>query len=837
MTIRQKGRIFGAALLISLCAARMSSAQEPVTPPSTSEAAPTNHKSPSNADAAPAEYLVAKPSEGTQMGLVERFLDDQREIWRGPARLRFSDTEWVVPLGGITAGLFATDRDFSKHLSQNPSTISHYKTLSNGGVAALVGGAGGMWLLGHAKHNEHWSETGFLAGEATLNSLVIVEGMKYSLRRERPFGAGGGSFFQSGGTSFPSEHAAAAWSVAGVIAHEYPGPLTKIMAYGLASLVSVSRVKAHQHFPSDVLVGTVIGNLVAQNIYRRRHDSELGGGEWRSISQIFRSEGNYSAANQGSPYVPLDSWIYSALDRLAGLGLVNSAFVGMRPWTRNECTRLLSEAEDKLEDTGEENPYAARIVEALKREFRRETRTAGSDENAALRLESVYSRVENISGRPINDGFHFAQTQINDFGRPYGEGWNTVAGFSGYATRGPWVAYVRGEWQTAPGTPALALAARETIHTIDDLPQLSPAVGRPSLSQLQLLDAYVGMTLSNWQISFGKQSLWWGPGDGGPMMFSDNSVPLNMFRVNRVAPLKLPSILGWLGQMRTEFFLGQLSGYEFILSPSGFVGHPGQSLARQPFLHGQKISFKPTRNFEFGFFRTTVYGGAGYPLTSHTLLRSLLSTGNDIAGSPVKPGDRRSGLDFSYRLPRMRKWLTFYGDGFADDEFSPIAYFDRSAWHAGLYLSQFPRVQKLDLRVEGVYTDNPLGGQIGHGFYYSNGTWRSGYRQNGNLIGSWIGREGQGAQGWATYHFSPQSSLQLSVRHQKVSQEFILGGGTLTDVGVKCIYQFRSNLGLSAAVQHEQWLFPVIAQAAQRNITTSVQLTYWPHQSTHGAKN
>src|SRR6266852_5349110 len=128
--------------------------------------------------------------------------------------------------------------------------------------------------------------------------------MKYSLRRERPFGGGSGSFFQRGGTSFPSEHAAAAWSVAGVIAHEYPGPLTKIMAYGLASLVSVSRVKAHQHFPSDVLVGSVIGSLVAQNIYSRHHDSELGGGEWRSMGEFFRGDRDRSPVNQGSPYVP-----------------------------------------------------------------------------------------------------------------------------------------------------------------------------------------------------------------------------------------------------------------------------------------------------------------------------------------------------------------------------------------------------------------------------------------------------------------------------------------------------------------------------------------------------
>src|SRR5713226_7903488 len=269
-------------------------------------------------------------------GLGKRFLEDQEQILASPAKVRFSDAQWLVPLSGVTAGLFVTDASYSRHLSQNPTTLSHYKTLSDASVGALIGGASGMWLLGHVKHNEHWSETGFLAGEAALNSLVAVEAFKYSLRRQRPFqGDGSGPFFQSSGTSFPSEHAAAAWSVAGVVAHEYPGPLMKIMAYGLASLVDYSRIHARQHFPSDVFVGSIMGNLIAQNIYSRHHDWELGGGEWRSLSQIFRGDGTYSLENQGSPYVPLDSWIYPALDRLAGMGLIQSAFEGMKPWTRN----------------------------------------------------------------------------------------------------------------------------------------------------------------------------------------------------------------------------------------------------------------------------------------------------------------------------------------------------------------------------------------------------------------------------------------------------------------------------------------------------------------------
>ena len=102
-------------------------------------------------------------------------------------RLRFSDTEWLVPLAGISAGLMVTDRDVSLHLSHDPKTISHYNTISNAGIGALVGGAAGLWLLSYPVPQRHWRETGLLAGQAALNSLVAVEALKYSLGRERPF--------------------------------------------------------------------------------------------------------------------------------------------------------------------------------------------------------------------------------------------------------------------------------------------------------------------------------------------------------------------------------------------------------------------------------------------------------------------------------------------------------------------------------------------------------------------------------------------------------------------------------------------------------------------------
>jgi capsule assembly protein Wzi/PAP2 superfamily protein len=785
----------------------------------------------------PLSEYPSSPPRGFK-GLTKEFLEDQKQIWTSPAKLQFSDTQWLVPLSGIAAGLFVTDTEYSRHLSHNPATISHYTTISNAGIGALIGGAGGMWLLGHVKHNEHWSETGFLAGEAALNSLVMVESLKYSLGRERPYqGNGTGPFFQ-GGTSFPSEHAAAAWSVAGVIAHEYPNPFVKIAVYGLASLVDYSRIHGHQHFPSDVFVGSIMGNLIAQNIYTRNHDPGLGGEAWKSISQIFRGDGSSTPANQGSPYVPLDSWIYPALDRLIGMGMIDSGFSGVRPWTRNECARLLAEASDRV-DGGPAD--AQRTYQFLEAEFEDELgESTGSQVRG--RIESVYTRSTEISGQPLSltDGYTFGQTLINDFGRPYERGFNSVTGFSAWTSAGRWVAYVRGEYQQSPSAPALSESARLTIAAVDPFPGPPPATPTLSVHQFQFLDAYVGLNFNNWQVSFGQQSLSWGAGNGGSLELSNNAPPIKMFHISRVTPLELPRFLRWLGPMRTEFFFGQLTGQEFMLTPAGPIGQYGQSLNPQPFIHGQLISFKPTPNFEFAFYRTTIFAGAGYPLTSRSLISSLVTTGNSTEGAQNKPGNRTSGLDFSYRLPGLRNWLTLYGDGYTDDEFSPIAYVNISAWHAGLYLSHLPRVSRLDLRVEGVYTDIPGGTSENTkdpGSFYQNGTWRSGYTNNGDLIGSWVGRGGQGAQAWSNYWFSPRNRLQLFFRHQKVSQEFVPGGGSLTDVGARTDYSLRSNLSLTVSVQHERWLFPVIQPNVAHNVTASVGITFEPQRILHTAQS
>jgi hypothetical protein len=735
-------------------------------------------------------------------------------------------------MAGLSTWLFRTDATYSRHLSHNPTTLNRYNNLSNASVAALIGGAGGMWLLSHKTHNEHWRETGFLAGEAALNSLMVVEGMKYSFGRERPNqGNGNGAFFQ-GGVSFPSEHAAAAWSVAGVIAHEYPGPLTKIMAYGLASLVDYSRIRSSQHFPSDVFVGSLLGNLIAQNIYSRHQDPGLGGAAWRSISEVFRGEETLTPSNMGSPYVPMDSWVYSAFDRLAGMGYVNSGMFGMRPWTRLECVRLLNEAEGQLDQRGSEDKEGLHLYGSLVQEFSNEFANLAVGENGNLEVESLYSRFTVIAGTPLTDGNNFGQTIVNDFGRPFAEGFNTIDGFSVRASEGRFAAYIRGEYQHSPSIPAPSEQVRQFIAESDGLvggQPVPPNIPTPAVNSFQLLDAYVALNFDNWQVSFGKQSLWWGPNNGGPLMFTDNAAPVTMFRINRITPFKLPWIFGLMGPTRIEFILGQLSGHDFVFSnATGQIGKWGHPLNPQPFVDGVKLNFKPTRNFEFGIDYTTTLGGPGVPLTFHKFLQSMFGLGNGPSGTSSDPGDRRSGVDFSYRIPKLRNWLTFYGDAFTEDEFSPLSYPRKAAIQGGIYMPRIPGVPKLDLRLEGgstVPADFP--GCVG--CFYVNQRFQDGsYVNAGNLLGSWLGRAGQGEQAWSTYWITSRNTIQVNFRHQKVLGQYLPGGATLNDGGVRADFWLGNSTEFSGAVQYEKWNYPLLNPLARSNVTTSVQLSFWP---------
>jgi membrane-associated phospholipid phosphatase len=136
---------------------------------------------------------------------------------------------------------------------------------------------GGSYLVARFTGNERLAEATSLSAEALLDSGFWNELLKHSLGRARPSGGSRGDFFQyrppAGGQSgsFPSGHAMGAFAVATVFANEYEDHRwMPWLAYGTATLISVSRVSLGRHFPSDVTVGALLGNSLGRMVLARR---------------------------------------------------------------------------------------------------------------------------------------------------------------------------------------------------------------------------------------------------------------------------------------------------------------------------------------------------------------------------------------------------------------------------------------------------------------------------------------------------------------------------------------------------------------------------------------
>ncbi len=777
-----------------------------------------------------AQPVVFSPGPVDIKSLPKNLFLDQKNFWLAPLHMSEKQWELAVPLVIAGGALVASDTSIEKHVPTTPSTVSHAVTFSNAGVGVLAGAGAGLFLWGHLEHNDQKRETGLLSGEAAIGAFLDTEVFKYAAGRERPFvGTSPGRFFV-GGDSFPSEHASVSWAIASVIAHEYPGALTQILVYGLAGGVSAARWAGQKHFASEVVIGSALGWYMGRQVFNSHShysDADIAKyGTFNKAEESVEPDSVSKTRNIGSSYVPLDSWIYPAMERLGALGYVEIPSLSLRPWTRLECARLVSDAVQRQPDT--EAPAEVRqLYDALSLEFAHEFRLMNGERTADAQLESVYSRALGISGTPLTDNYHFGQTLLNDYGRPYEHGFNAVAGASGWATKGPFVIYARGEYQSAPSAPAPSQAVLDFYNAWDAWPT-APALPTAAISRFRLLDAYAGMNFANWQISYGRHSLWWGPSDGGTMAFTNNIPPLNnMFTVDRVSPFRLPWFFRYLGAMRFQAFIGQLSGQEFLTTVySGAtvrktIGQYGVNLNPQPFLSGGILSFKFTKNFEFDIGKTTLYGGPGNPLTLTTFWKSSL--GVHVNGDVL--GDGRTFADFSYRIPKLRDWLTFYGEAFSEDEISPIPYMRKSVSQGGLYLAKLPKVPKMDLRLEGGYTI-PANGYCS--CFYSNVQYVSGYTNDGRLIGTWIGRAAQGELIRTNYWLGPRKKIGLELRHRKIDRQYLPTGGTQNDIAVNADIFTGPGFRFQGNVQYERWLIPLLATTRQSNVAVSFEFGFWP---------
>ena len=530
----------------------------------------------------------------------------------------------------------------------------------------------------------------------------------------------------------------------------------------------------------------------------------------------------------GSAYIPVDSWVYPAMLRLYSLGYVDSMYLSMRPYTRRSALHMLQASESAIL-TGDDR-QAQGILAALLTELADEEITDKTERGTVYGLQSVYTRTMGISGPILTDSYHLGQTFFNDYGRPHETGFNNNTGFSTLNEQGPWSLYLRGEYQHTPPATGYSLALSQQVSLLDEIvfappndPQATiPAGPVASANPFRLVEATLSFHVLEHEISLGKSDAWLGPGMGGAMDWSNNAENIYSFRINRVEPIDIKYLSRWLGPVRYDFFYGSLKGHTY---------------PNDDWVHSDMFSFQPTANFQFGFQRTVVFGGKGHePVTLRTFLKGFFDTNDTNAGTKFSrddPGARFSAFNFSYRLPFVRNYLTLYADSETHDDLTPVSAPRRAGYRPGIYLSQFPGMRRLDLRVEGVSTDcSTLVCQQGSNEYIEDAMQKQAYTNKGIILGDWIGREAKGGQAWLTWHLSGNEWVQVEYLNKKTAKDFIAGGTTQDQLRVDVVKRIGPDVEVNGWYQHERWVAPIYLSGVQSDNTVTVQVTFFPKLKT-----
>ena len=166
----------------------------------------------------------------------------------------------LLAAGALIGGAALFDRAANSYADEHHNEPA-LKVLRQGGSAlpyAAFGLAGADWLLHRGSAD---GDVALASVEAGLSSVALSEVIKLGVDRSRPAEGRGAADFgheKRSDSSFPSVHAALAWSVITPIAQRYDAP----WLYGVAALTNVARVAERKHWLSDTVAGAVLGYVV-----------------------------------------------------------------------------------------------------------------------------------------------------------------------------------------------------------------------------------------------------------------------------------------------------------------------------------------------------------------------------------------------------------------------------------------------------------------------------------------------------------------------------------------------------------------------------------------------
>jgi membrane-associated phospholipid phosphatase len=198
--------------------------------------------------------VAVEPARLDDLGFPQLVRDTFRDFGRLPS------TGTLAWLGvGGTAAAFAYSAD--RKVSERWASSEYLDELSEpghaiGGAPVQFGSALVLYIVGRATNRYKAARVGADLIQAQAVAAVLTTAVKVAVQRTRPDGAP---------LSFPSGHTSVSFA-SSTILHRHFGWKVGVPAYGLATLVAVSRIQTKRHYPSDVVFGATLGVLSARTV-------------------------------------------------------------------------------------------------------------------------------------------------------------------------------------------------------------------------------------------------------------------------------------------------------------------------------------------------------------------------------------------------------------------------------------------------------------------------------------------------------------------------------------------------------------------------------------------
>jgi hypothetical protein len=210
----------------------------------------------------PAGANADPPGDWAEHRTFNRLLGDVESYYTAP--LHWDGEQWAY-FGGVLGAVALAhhyDSNVRAHFVQG-SGLGGSST-STALEDALPAAA--LWFGTYLYSTEWKDSSGLTVSYAMLEaaglSTVTDYALKYAVRREGPDATTSPNQWFASGSSFPSEHAAAAWAIGTVFAESGTGGfrwVTRVLGYGVASFTAYERLKHNAHWLSDVVGGAALG--------------------------------------------------------------------------------------------------------------------------------------------------------------------------------------------------------------------------------------------------------------------------------------------------------------------------------------------------------------------------------------------------------------------------------------------------------------------------------------------------------------------------------------------------------------------------------------------------